>query len=437
METAANDLQQEETVRQHSNAESGMARLMRYCGFGLACLGALTLLLEGARRADPVERFLSFSLIVCCSAVLGGYLAFRRGGRSNGRALVAVFFGCIPVFFSQLGAVLYAFCNGEAAHMPYWLRMPEVSLPALGGSLAIAVLLVAPLTALAARVFAVGWERQCAIMLCILGTALALPFRTGFMAVGIVTALVVVTTVHERRFLPNGLSRYTVDTLFVRLVLLVLPCIAAMRALHYPTSHMWAFAMVVIAVGGLVAWLWDLIPRKDRGISEFISDLSIACAALPAGIALLDSQYLDPLLGSCSVFLGCREYALLLPGVCLLLSAKLASQRVSWRVVLGHYALLIACAIIAPRGSIIMQLALVGIPSAIALQAYSARSLMTMLASIAVILYRTDDLLRELLQAIAEYRWSALMVTGIALIFGASYVEKGARRIVQHWRSKK
>jgi hypothetical protein len=84
-----------------------------------------------------------------------------------------------------------------------------------------------------------------------------------------------------------------------------------------------------------------------------------------------------------------------------------------------------------------MQLALVGIPSAIALQAYSARSLMTMLASIAVILYRTDDLLRELLQAIAEYRWSALMVTGIALIFGASYVEKGARRIVQHWRSKK
>jgi hypothetical protein len=48
--------------------ESLVAKIMRYTGLGLAALGALTLLAEGARRIDPVGRFFSFSLIISLSA---------------------------------------------------------------------------------------------------------------------------------------------------------------------------------------------------------------------------------------------------------------------------------------------------------------------------------------------------------------------------------
>jgi hypothetical protein len=289
---------------------------------------------------------------------------------------------------------------------------------------------------MAARIFAVGWEKQCALVLCILGAALAIPLRSGFLAMSVLTALVVAATVHERRFLPRGHTRYTIDTLFVRLVLLALPCIASVRALHYLGPKAWLVAMLMMAGGALAAWLWDLILRKDDGIAPFISDLAIACATLPAGVALLESQYAYPLWSFCPTFGVCTVYAGLFPGMYLLISARMATQRVSWRMVLGHYALLSACALLSPGPSLVMQLAFVGIPAAIALQSYRTRSLVTMLASIAVVLYRTDELLLEILRTIADYRWSALMVTGIALIFGASYVEKGARRVVQHWRRR-
>jgi hypothetical protein len=39
----------------------------------------------------------------------------------------------------------------------------------------------------------------------------------------------------------------------------------------------------------------------------------------------------------------------------------------------------------------------------------------------------------EILTVVVEYRWIILMLSGIGLIFGASYVESGIRRISGHW----
>jgi hypothetical protein len=80
---------------------------------------------------------------------------------------------------------------------------------------------------------------------------------------------------------------------------------------------------------------------------------------------------------------------------------------------------------------------LAAIPVKILCDAYEQRHLPKMCVALAVLVFNVRNLVVELLSTIADYRWSILMVLGIALIFGASYVEKGARRVVQHWRKDK
>jgi|GEM_PF-3693388 len=263
--------------------ESAVAKTMRYVGLGLAALGALTLLAEGARRIDPVGRFFSFSLIISVSAVLGVYLAFRRSDHRNGRALVAVFLACVPVFWAQLGAVSYAGFQGVAEQIPVWFRMPEVPLHTVGLAALLAAVSVVPLSTFGARIFAVGFERRFTLLLCTMGVALAIPLRTGFTAMVLLAGIVATAVVYERRILPIGALRYTADTLFVRAILLALPVIAVARASNYATGHEAAIGLATILVvsGSVLAWCWDLVRRTGDGVSAFLSDFSLAVATIP------------------------------------------------------------------------------------------------------------------------------------------------------------
>ena len=407
--------------------DSAVAKTMRYVGLGLAGLGALTLLAEGARRIDPVGRFFSFSLIISLSALLGVYLASWRRDHRNARALVAVFLACVPVFWAQLGGVSYAGFQGVAEQIPIWFRMPAVSLHTVGVALLLAAVAVVPLTAFAARIFAVGFERRCTLLLCAMGIALAIPLRTGLTATVILLGLVMTILVYERRLLPVGGLRYTGDTLFVRSVLLSLPLIAAVRSLNYAawSDTSIGLAASIIVSGSILAWCWDLVRRKNDGVSAFLSDLSIAVATMPL------ASYFVRTLG----YFDDSSYILLLPGCYLLVSAGREKELVSTRTAVAHYVFLVTVMLIGSDFMVLDPIVKVGVPVAIAWHSVQQRYLLRLLLSAVVVLFNTEEFLRALLDTIVEYRWSSLMVSGIALIFGASYVERGARRAIQHWRT--
>jgi hypothetical protein len=407
--------------------ESLVAKIMRYIGLGLAALGALTLLAEGARRIDPVGRFFSFSLIISLSAVLGVYLAFRRKDHRNGRALVAVFLACVPVFWAQLGAVSYAGFQGVAEQVPVWFQMPEVPLHIVGLAVLLAAVSVVPLSTFAARIFAVGFERQFILLLSAMGLALAIPLRSGFTAMALLVGIVAAAVVYERRHLPVGALRYTADTLFVRAILLALPVIAAARASNYAIGNEAniGLAAIILVSGSVLAWCWDLVRRNSDGVGTLLSDFSIAVATIPL------ASY------ACSLFGRYNDspYFFLLPACYLLLSAQRERELVSTRVTVAHYVALAAVLFIGPEFPVIDPLVNVGVPVAIAWYSVQRRYLARLFLSATVVLVNMENFFQILFNTIVEYRWSSLMVSGIALIFGASYVERGARRAIQHWRT--
>jgi len=415
----------EHSITPPAQGESGWSVIMRYAGIAMAGMGALVLLLEGAIRVDPVGRFFSFSLIICLSAVLGVYLSWVRSDRRNGRALVGIFLACVPVFWAQLGAVLYAGFQGVAEQVPLWLRMPVPSSTMLGLAMFCAVAGVIPLSAFAARVFASGWARQCSIMLSLLGVALALPVRTGTVAVFILTTITVAVSLHERLFLPRGALRFTGDTLLVRMILILLPLTAVGRALQYGSSEA-VFSAMLIASGTAIFWLGQVINRSNSWMSEYLSDIFHAFGTT------VFVQYLIASAG----FGHTGKYTLVIAGAYMLVRTLISHPRESgvW-LFTSHTLLLLGSLPLAGNESVLAQLLGFGIPVGLSIFLYAHRHPTMLLFSVLIMITNLQHILSELLSRIVEYRWSILMISGIGLIFGASYVEKGFHRIARHWKS--
>jgi len=138
----------------------------------------------------------------------------------------------------------------------------------------------------------------------------------------------------------------------------------------------------------------------------------------------------------CSIFGHYNDspYFLLLPACYLLMSSKGERELVSTRVAAAHYVALVAVLFIGPELLVIDPFVKVGVPVAIAWCSVQRRYLARLFLSVAVVLVNTEAFFRILFETIVEYRWSFLMVSGIALIFGASCVERGARRAIKYWR---
>jgi hypothetical protein len=158
-------------------------------------------------------------------------------------------------------------------------------------------------------------------------------------------------------------------------------------------------------------------------VSTFASDLLVAL-----GIVFLP-YYQSILLGSPFALI----LAYLVPSRYLLIrGARVQEGAALWNMTAMYIRLIGAC-LSRANSDLISQILAVSIPLAIMAVSYSQRRIWPLVIALLAFCTNCTSFISQILEAVVDYKWSILMLSGIGLIFGASYVEIAIRRFNAHW----
>lgn len=405
-----------------SPLSEALVGLVRYLGIGLAGLGALILLIEGSRNVDSIGRFFAFSGVLTVCALLGFYLSIRRTDHKNARLLVGLFLACVPIFWSQLAAVFYAGLNGVSKLVPSVFQMPVASITTIIAASAIALGLIVPLSSIVARIFVPRFTASYATVLSLMGSLLCLPVRHGTASDLLLMVVGVSVLIAERLYFSREEYLQTAETRVARGVVLTIPLIFVGRASCYEFTPV-AGCISMFAIAGVVFWFLQMICSAKSAFINFFSDLFVAL-----GLAFLP-HYLDRYISSSSEL----TLSYVISGSYLLLRGAQEQERGSLWSITAFHVLLIGSCFTRDYSDLVSQIVSVLIPVIAIAQSYKQRQVWLLIFASLVFCTNFASFLADVLSAVVEYRWVLLMTSGIGLVFGASYLESGIKKVHRHW----
>lgn len=413
-----------EQMQQIENKESGskiVAIVMQWLGILCAAIGALILLCEKAVEIDAVGRFHGFTAIISMCAGLGFYLSRQRHDHKNARTLIAIFFACLPIFWSQLGAVVYAGVVGVSTFVPEAFRISAVSSLGLGASLACAGLVILPLTYIAARILFPRCSIESATVLTGIGSLLCLPVRTGGFAELLLVFVSLSVLTLERDYFSRNEHLQTGESRLVRAAILSLPVIMVGRASCYGFSDA-GMAVKLFSFGSVIFWI-DTLISKGSTFRDYASDI---CVAIGLGVL---TNYLKG-----SVDLSFYHFVLYaLPAGYFLLTARARGESESLWIITAVAISMVGATCFRDDPALLSQILPVALSLGGIVVGARLKSLIVSILGIVLFLINATWFIDLLLRSMIEYRWSILMILGIGLVFGSSYVENGIKRIHRHY----
>ena len=201
-----------------------------------------------------------------------------------------------------------------------------------------------------------------------------------------------------------------------------MPFILVIRSYCYYDSGAVLFASAV-SLASVIYYLQILIHPKSRGTGCYLADTLVALGmtALPV--------YLKSSIDHASL----ETVRYLMPAIFLLLADSARPNDDRSRTVTALFIMLFGSCLGRYETGLLQQAMTVSIPVISIIVAIRNRYTLTFAFSFIVLLANYASFIEELFKAVVEYRWSLLMITGIGLIFGASYVENGVKRLQRHW----
>ena len=418
------ELEKLENEEQKGAATSAVATLMQWLGVLLAGFGAIVLLLEKVQAASAITRFFEFSAIISTCAGLGFFLSVRRNDQKNARLLILLFLGCIPIFWSQLAAVVYAGVVGVSTYVPQIFQMPVATSGVLASSGFIALLLMVPLTFVAARILFPRCAFEYASVLSVFGVLLCAPVRVGYLTDAIIVLTVIAALVFEREFFSQEEKLQTLDSRLARLTLLCVPVIMTVRGSYYQTSYATGYATYVL-FGLFIFWL-DSIFSRSATVRTYVSDVCVGF-----GLAVL-AKYGQGTLDA-DVF---HLIAYGVPAMYFLAQSYQVKEGAPTWTKTALLVLMGGSFVYRSDASVVAQVAAISFPFIGLIAAHQMRSALLTIAAIFVSLLNFTWFIDLILRVMLEYRWCILMILGIGLVFGSSYVENGVKRIRRGWSNK-
>jgi hypothetical protein len=394
-------------------------RALQAIGVISTAIGAVVLMLEGLGRVDAISRFFSFSGILALCAALGLMVSYRNGDQRSARLLLKMYLALVPVFWSQLGAVICNAFGGDSTVVPSALRIEGAGLTTalLGGG--IALLVIAPFSALVARILIPKATAWYSAMLLSLGALLCFPERSGVIAGVVLVFSSCLVFFSERVLFSKDRHFSTLEAKWARGVLISILAIMAGRGVFYGFTEPLFFSIT----GLMSAMLYLLVSPssdKERSNLRLATDLFLGF-----GVAVLFSG-LYRLLGATAA----HALSYLVPAAYLMISGKSADSAQA-KIAAG----VLACGSILYMNDpslVASSLALL-LPACAVYLGFHTRSLCLTAIGLVTAAIGSQGLFSALMDVVYDYRWSALMLLGIALVFSAPYAERVVKQLRAKW----
>ena len=402
-----------------NNKRPVISIILQIVGILLTVGGGLVLLCEGLGNVNSTSRFFSFCLIMLMAGILGVYLSVKRSDQKNARILIGIFLFFIPIFWSQLGAVIYSFYHTTSI-MPEFLRVTGISLFTIIISICLGALVIAPLTYIVSKIFVLHISKIYSILLTAIGFGMCIPIRVGLTSDFIIVATVVLTTLYERNFFSKGSNANTTECKMGRFILLMAVFIVNSRALFYSSSPL-ILCSFWICISSLIfclqnIWLGDK-SRKNTIIPDLFICSGLSTLALHSNLPFTDSYR--------------HFFAYTTPAIFLIIISRniysFHSKVAMLMLLAGSLCYKSDHEFISYIASIIFPLLAIGL-------GIKTRSLFILIIGICGLVLSSMDVFINIWSLAYEYKWSFLMIAGISIIFFNSYIEEALKKTFKSWQ---
>lgn len=270
-----------------SRMTTTITHYLRWVGSLLIVLSAITFMLQGYQDMLPTYRYwaaLGFTLILCAGGITCAYLFKETKG-------ARVFFGLatafIPVQVSQVGAMIYAFIQGENAMQPAyeWLQFMEISPTIIAIDFLLTIILLCFVSYAGFSILARKQLYTLLLMFCVGNALLFIPIRDSNSIAAIMACLLIVLLRSERQLHGSSMMRL-IEGMSARAIIWIPAAILVGRSLLHPTSVL--YDSVILAFISIVT-IYDIQRYTQSAWIIFISQCLGSITALAIWILLVDS----------------------------------------------------------------------------------------------------------------------------------------------------
>jgi hypothetical protein len=412
------------TVSQPVSSKLKASNLIRCLGILLTGVGGIMLLLQGFSNIDVTYRFMSFSGFLGVTAYLGLYLSQKKKDYIGARMLLAAFLILVPVFWSQLGALLYLYWNQISI---YDSTHSAVSTVTVVIGCILAIVMITPLSWMIARVSIPQIPNEYTAVVVLLGGLLCLTVRENVLADVLIMISILITRSFYKHYFHGKEYAKTQEAKIALMVLLTFPGIFIGRGIYYnhiPTVVNTGFLCIII--GLFFRFLLDLMSLKNPRLLHTLDTLFTVF-----GVTLLGVKIFAQLPASMNEVKTLLQ--MMVPGSYLLITSKSDTLSFRWGIVL----LALATLALHDSNSLLLSFSEFVIPIICLLLAVNLRSMFPCIVSFITITVHITSLFSNMWVLFHEFHWPLFMVAGIGLIFGASYYEGIYKKIKMLWDGKK
>lgn len=414
---------------------ASLGRLLRGIGSAVLLAAASTFLLQHWPTGDDLARYAGLLALTALLSGAGFFTGIRLGETRGARTFLALAAALVPAHFCILGGLVYSqWALGSGPHpVPgYATWVAPSPLLALAAPLG-ALLVLAPVTFVSMLTLARSQARRLTAAMLGLGALLLVPTRDAGIAAALLAVAAATLAALELRVLRHDLALRTLEGVLVRAMLLASPVLLVLRSvLHYEVTY--AFGAVVSASAAALAFAVSRapeLPERGRRLLERASVLPAGWACFCGALAMEAAGLPEPAV----LPLAALPFACVLAGM----GSVTSRDGGPWRR---------AAAAIAVAA---MALNLVLFENAFASFACLAVSIPTLayghasgrqgllVAGGAGALFALAHHVHAAIQLYAWSSWGSLALLGVAVIVGASLLERhhrvwGAR--LDAWRQR-
>ena len=341
-------------------------------------------------------------------------------GRKRARTFLGLAAACVPVQFSQLGAMVYSLVSHNRTALPGVMIYQANGWGQILLNGVITLLLLSPVVFLGMSALIRAKAKPATLAYLVACAALVVPVRAGLGLAMVLTALAVFLWWMDSRYIVESSTAATREGIVSRLMVTIPVVILIGRAWFYPMDTL--FVGVLLMVTGTLSF--EVFSRgwPQERVSRLFQDLS----TLPilAGWILLAFK-----------FLSMGQFTLLgtflpLAGILTLLSFRTIDGGKRYRTMAAAVALSTLVLNLSVNPSLVASFLCVGISTLMVVAGYSHQEKVMFGAGGAGFLIGMGYHLRFAVDWYQASPWAFLAVAGLAILAASSYVEKHAKRVL-------
>ncbi len=391
-----------------------LGEALRWLGAIILFAAAVTFMFEGWQTFSSGGRYLVFLAYLAFVAGLGVFLGWRAKEEKGARTALGIAVACVPVQFSQLGALVHSLVAQPAKDLPSlmvyqatsWMQVLVFGVATVAILTPIAIMGFSALIRAKAGPITLTYLLSCLVLLVPSRDALT----TGMLLVALTIFLLWMDATH----LGWGAHATTPEGIMARLFLVIPLGILVVRSLFYPAEALFAGA-TLIAMG--VA-SFEILPRVVREqlvhAIQGWSTLAIAAGWLVAVHDLAPQVRAQ----------GALVTLLPIAGILLLCSLRAAGHRRVYRQAAAWVGLAAVTINLVLSPSVVASFLCVAVSALTVALGYAFQERAIFLAGGAGLIFGLGYHLRLAITLYHASPWAFLAVTGVVMLAVSSYVEK-------------